>query len=241
MSEKAEKKKPLLCDDGKKKRYYHTYGGNPAKCVHCGKVKEYGVLPITPPPPPAPPAEATPPASTGLEALSKAIPSPNAPKPESPPAEAKPEPAKVESPPAALPTPPKTEEEKKREAEEAEKTRIRLRKLHKIAAKWAFKLEEALDDRLIGWIKNRHPDDVAPADDDEKDLIMEGWEELSKLAFGEKELTPWGKVGLGTFFMTAGKFASTKAQKRIPAGPPPPQREAVPPPKPAPDESSKVK
>ena len=168
-------------------------------------------MPAVDPPRPSwsPPPPSSPPPSSGngharkplAEAFGRAlVPSTPAPAPAAPPAAA--------------------------ETDDLEEKKAKTRKLYEVAGKALTYLAEGGLKRAVRFAGR----EAADMDEDEEELIREGFEELCAVWFGRVELGPTGKVAVGCVVAGVGMYmGGTKIEKPKelpPAAQPAPPREA---------------
>jgi hypothetical protein len=100
------------------------------------------------------------------------------------------------APAAAASSPPVTDEEGKRKA----------RKLYEVFGKAMGYLTEGSLKRAVRFA-GREPEDM---DDDELELVREGWEEKGADWFGRTNIGPWGKIALGSAVAGVGMYMGGK-------------------------------
>lgn len=112
----------------------------------------------------------------------------------------------------------------------ADDVRIKPRRLYTYGAKAASAALEGVLQRAIRFA-GREP---AEMDDDERDLIQEGLAEQFQIWFGAQELSPLGKVALGSLVAGAGMWRQGTPLAKTPAPPrlTPAERDTQPAPKP---------
>jgi hypothetical protein len=101
---------------------------------------------------------------------------------------------------------------------DADEAKKKTRKLYEVFGKAMGFLTEGGLKRACRWA-GREPEDM---DDDEIELVREGWEEKGADWFGRTNIGPWGKIALGSAVAGVGMYMGGKplpAKKLPPAKP----------------------
>lgn len=103
-------------------------------------------------------------------------------------------PAPAPAAPPAAPTTEKLVDVRVTEPSDDAEGERKISKLYEITAKMCTRMTEGGLKRAVRWA-GREPEDM---DEDEEQLMREGYTELCKKAFGSKKITPLGKVALAS-------------------------------------------
>jgi hypothetical protein len=87
-----------------------------------------------------------------------------------------------------------------------DETKAKAKKLYQVFGKCMAYLTEGGLKRACRWA-GKEPEEM---DDDEEELVREGWEELGADWFGAKQIGPWGKIALGSCVAGVGMYMGGK-------------------------------